>query len=149
MTYTYTPLSTRLFADSICITIIDTIIRINYTNDAYLFDTYDRLFADISLKCKRALGHRATGITIIDTLILHIHTNDAYYSNTCTCVVWDDFCAEYETRVGARRYVCMCKCVCMYVCMCVCVYVCVYVCMCVCMYVCVYVCMYVYVCLCV
>jgi hypothetical protein len=55
-----------------CITIIDTIILTNYTNDAYYCDTYLYSLSPICVTC----------ITIIDTIILTNYTNDAYYCDT-------------------------------------------------------------------
>jgi hypothetical protein len=57
-----------------CITIIDTIILTNYTNNAYTNNTI--ILTNNSGGAKQGLY--ITCITIIDTIILTIYTNDAY-----------------------------------------------------------------------
>jgi hypothetical protein len=60
--------------------IIDTIILNNYTNDAYIFDTYD---TSIHIGEGESIGLDIC-ITIIDTIILNNYTNDAYTYDTYT-----------------------------------------------------------------
>jgi hypothetical protein len=108
-----------------CITIIDTIILTNYTNDAYTYDTYIQAeyhvilgpfldYANLAIQFGYAerKQHVSQKYTIIDTIIHHIHTYrtyDAYTYDTCDtyllCLCY--VCANLAIQFG---YATMCVC---------------------------------------
>jgi hypothetical protein len=102
-----------------CITIIDTIILIIHTNDAYIFDTY------------LSGGETHFNVKVIAECFGGLSRVQRYVC-VCMCVC---LC------------VCVCVCMCMYVCMCVCVCVYLYTHMYTHtrIYVCIYVYMYIYI----
>jgi hypothetical protein len=77
----------------VCITIIDTIILTNYTNDAYIFDTHTlkatkkgRRSSRYCIRLSKRRRTRAAGRChiIIDTVIPTNYTNNAYIFDTYT-----------------------------------------------------------------
>jgi hypothetical protein len=117
-----------------CITIIDTIILIIHTKDAYIFDTHTLTLEDN----EGFIFWRTICSNLAHT---HIHTHTHTYTHTHTHthtyrpwrIMWGSSSGAPFALTGVlplrstRLSVCVCMCVYVYVCVCVCMCVGVYV----------------------